>query len=186
MRPGDPRRDDVLDLLANYTPADSEQADLRDDFINFVTGTPDCLSRECQPMHLTASGIIVTADGSHVLLNFHKRGQFWVQFGGHIDPQDAGIVAAATREVFEESGLALDPLPGIVNLDRHELSAAFSCGTHWDVQFICVADAPNDQAQASDESDEIRWFAVNDLPVVDKSVQRLIDAAVSRVRGQSA
>ena len=76
-----------------------------------------------------------------LLLCFHRKGLFWVQTGGHIEPGDHSVPVAALREAREEAGLtALSLIPGVLDLDRHELGAAFGpCRTHWDVGFAALA-----------------------------------------------
>lgn len=59
--------------------------------------------------HLTVSGFVSAED--HTLLHFHASNAMWLPPGGHIDP-DEDPVAAVLREVREETGLAVDVLPG--------------------------------------------------------------------------
>jgi len=40
-----------------------------------------------------------------VLLGLHAKAKLWLQMGGHIDADDAGIAGAALRESVEESGI---------------------------------------------------------------------------------
>lgn len=101
----------------------------------------------------------------HVLLCFHRKGQFWVQFSGHIESKDASVAEAAQREAREESGIGNLVLlsPAIVDLDRHDLHAEFSCTAYWDVGFA-AAITPDAEISVSDESDDVRWFPINELP----------------------
>ena len=57
------------------------------------------------PGHVTASGLVLSPDGSSVLLVLHRRLGRWLQPGGHLEPGDPDIAAAARREVREETGL---------------------------------------------------------------------------------
>ena len=61
------------------------------------------------PGHLTASALVLDATGEHVLLTLHPRVGAWVSLGGHIEPEDGTVLAAASREAYEESGIAGSP-----------------------------------------------------------------------------
>ena len=149
----------------------------RDSYLSFATaGGVNVFKREGGPEHVTASCFVFSPDLERVLLCFHRKGQFWVQFGGHLEPQDASVADAALREAREESGIANLTLrsEAIVDLDRHELHGGFSCAAHWDVGFVALAAADVDVA-VSDESEDVRWFPTTALPaeVPDNFAARL-------------
>ncbi|MGV8858147.1 NUDIX hydrolase [Rhodoglobus sp.] len=171
--------DDFLTSLAAL-PA----SPVRESYLSFVTaGGSDVLKRDGGPEHVTASCFVFSPDFERVLLCFHRKGQFWVQFGGHIEPQDASVADAALREAREESGITDLTLRSdvIADLDRHELHGGFACAAHWDVGFVAVA-APDVDFAASEESEDVRWFPTNALPaaVPDNFPARL--AAVTTLR----
>ncbi|PCN47460.1 NUDIX hydrolase [Curtobacterium sp. 'Ferrero'] len=124
------------------------------------------LRREGGPEHLTASCFVFSPDLEQTLLCLHRKGGFWVQFGGHLEPDDRDLADTARREAREESGIAdLELLDGrIVDVDRHDLHDGFGrCAAHWDVGFVALVD-PSAATAASDESDDVRWFPVGALP----------------------
>ena len=136
------------------------ESGLRDAYLRFLTTAGDAsLRRDGGPEHVTGSCFVFSPDFDQVLLCFHRKGKFWVQFGGHIEPQDVSVAAAAQREAREESGIGGLVLlsPAIMDLDRHELHAGFSCTAHWDVGFAAVAN-PDTAISVSDESEDVRWF----------------------------
>ncbi|MEE2521977.1 NUDIX domain-containing protein [Pseudarthrobacter sp. J75] len=138
----------------------------RDSYLKFVESAGDAaLRREGGPEHVTGSCFVFSPGFDQVLLCFHRKGQFWVQFGGHIELQDANVAEAAQREAREESGISGLRLlsTDIVDLDRHELHSGFSCKAHWDVGFAALAD-PGTSTSVSEESEDVRWFNVNELP----------------------
>lgn len=138
----------------------------RDGFESFVRAHGDAaLRRDGGPEHLTASCFVLSPDLRKVLLCLHRKGRFWVQFGGHLEPGDRSLADAARREAREESGIAdLDLLDeSIADLDRHDLHGGFACAAHWDVGFVAVVD-PTRTTTASNESDDVRWFALDALP----------------------
>ncbi|MBA8990628.1 8-oxo-dGTP pyrophosphatase MutT (NUDIX family) [Curtobacterium pusillum] len=152
--------DDVNAALAATTDPQ------RDRFTLFVEERGEAaLWREGGPEHLTASCFVFSPDLASVLLCLHRKGRFWVQLGGHLEPGDETLADAARREAREESGIAeLDLLDAAAaDLDRHELNGGFSCAAHWDVGFVALVD-PTATTAASDESDDLRWFTLDALP----------------------
>ncbi|MEW1821842.1 NUDIX domain-containing protein [Arthrobacter sp. NPDC080031] len=143
------------------------ESESRDAYLHFVNLAENAaLRRDGGPQHVTGSCFVFSPEFDRVLLCFHRKGQFWVQFGGHIESEDASVAEAAQREAREESGI--DDLvllsPAIVDLDRHDLHGGFSCTAHWDVGFAATAD-PDAEIVVSDESEDVRWFPINELPV---------------------
>lgn len=152
--------------LAGWTPLTAFDRDLFDDYVAFTADPATTLRETSTAAHLTASALVFDDDLAHVLLCFHRKGQFWVQFGGHIEPEDESLFAAAEREAIEESGVReLTALsPGPVDLNRHALAAAFgTCRVHWDVGFAFTAPRTA-KIVTSDESDDVAWWPVDALP----------------------
>ncbi|GLI26828.1 NUDIX hydrolase [Agromyces rhizosphaerae] len=169
--------DDIEATLRTWHPIDPDTAALRERYLAFVVDRgADAVRREGGREHLTASAFVFSPDLRNVLLCFHRKGQFWVQVGGHVEAADATVAAGALREAREESGLhELSPLdPGRpggrsnghapADLHRHELSSRFGhCTAHWDVGYAFTA-AADATPTVSDESDDVRWWPVHDLP----------------------
>jgi 8-oxo-dGTP pyrophosphatase MutT (NUDIX family) len=90
------------------------------------------------PGHFTASGFVVSPDGSALLLIHHRRLDRWLQPGGHIDPEDVSPIAAAAREVLEETGITTEPIrPDLIDLDIHPIPprAPEPAHEHFDLRF---------------------------------------------------
>ncbi len=171
-------REDARDLLSAWTPPDAEQSALREEYLAHLDAYELAMSRDNSPGHLTASAVVLDADGTRTLLTLHPRVGRWLQLGGHLEPGDGGVRDAALREVREESGIqdvtvSAQPL----RLDRHALTCSGGPSVHWDVQFLAVV--PTDaQAVMSAESDDLRWFPLDALPAgTDPSVLALVHAA---------
>lgn len=166
--PADPRTVALADTLSTWAPRAEHLQTLRAEYLAYLAyladgGTAD---RDASPQHLTASTFVLSPDLRHVLLCYHRKGQFWVQLGGHVEPGDASVAAAAAREAHEESGLTTLQLAGLapVDLDRHGLGDGFGrCAVHWDVGYVALA--PTDSVTVvSDESDDVAWWPVDALP----------------------
>jgi 8-oxo-dGTP pyrophosphatase MutT (NUDIX family) len=90
--------------------------------------------------HLTASALVVDPQRGKVLLCLHGRIRKWVQMGGHCEPEDATLSAAALREVREESGidgLAISAEP--IELDVHPVRCKYGPSEHFDVRYAVLA-----------------------------------------------
>ncbi|WP_017603579.1 NUDIX hydrolase [Nocardiopsis alkaliphila] len=176
-------REDAQAVLTAWGAPDSAQEALRTSYLEHLEAHPDAMWRTCLPGHLTASSAIVSADGTRVALVLHRVHRMWLQTGGHCEMADTSLVGAALREAGEESGISdITMLAEPVRLDRHPVP----CGGgshHLDVQFAAVA--PNDAVlvRDPDESADLAWFPVEELPEpTDDSVRDLVRAAVDAVR----
>ena len=175
--PDDTAADLVRELDAWVAP-DDRQDELRREYRELVRRRGvAALRRDGGPAHVTASCFVFSADLDATLLCFHRKGQFWVQTGGHLEPGDPTAADAALREACEESGLTdLTLVAGVLDLDRHDLSGRFgSCRTHWDIGFAALAGRA-EVPRTSDESEQVGWFPVDALPapLADRVESRVV------------
>ncbi len=130
------------------------------------------------PGHLTASAFVVSPEGDAVLLIFHKKLGIWVQPGGHVEPTDASLAAAACREVAEEVGLTLtlNAVDPIFDVDIHAIPARKNepPHEHFDVRFCFQS--PTRSIKTNDEVVDARWapFTQIDQLTTDESVLRAV------------
>ncbi|MBQ1093156.1 NUDIX hydrolase [Streptomyces sp. B93] len=167
--------DDAVLVLKGY----EGQPELRQTYLDHLAGHPDGLWKSCGDGHITASALVIDPPRGRVLLTLHRKLRMWLQMGGHCEPSDGTLAAAALREGTEESGIAgLGLLPGgPVRLDRHHTP----CAWHLDVQYAAIA-PPGALETISDESLDLRWFAYDEVAAVaDDSVVRLLEATRARL-----
>lgn len=117
------------------------------------------LRRQGEHAHLTASALVFDADAHHVVLVHHAKLGGWVQPGGHLEEGDASFLAAAQREVSEETGLAPEGAPPAApaRITEHALTGG-RCLAHVDVLFGFFVATGSPLAPGS------RWFPVDALP----------------------
>jgi len=173
---------DALALLRAWTPPDPAQGWVRRRFVAHLEAHPDGLRRRCFPDHVTASTLILSADGERVLLTLHAKARAWFQMGGHCEDTDTTLVGAALREAVEESGVpGLEPDPLPVHLSAHPVPFCDPRGVvhHLDVRFLAVA-PPGAEHAVSDESLDVRWWPWDDLPTEDEDIHELVRLARAR------
>lgn len=183
-----PRLRDLLNLLDRHVPLDEREAEHVARCVNLarsgLEARLDPFSRRCfEPGHFTASSFVLSPDASAVLLILHAKLGFWMQPGGHVDPEDADILTAARREVLEETGLRdvrlLGPI-SLLDVDVHPIPAhaAEPAHEHFDIRFLFRS--PERALIDSDEVLGARWVPLPEVEAIrsDASVTR----AVSRIR----
>jgi 8-oxo-dGTP pyrophosphatase MutT (NUDIX family) len=173
---------DALAVLEGWSAPDPAQEARRREYVDHLRARPDGLAKSCFPDHLTAGALVLSHDGSEVLLNLHRKARRWFAFGGHLEPEDDTLAGAALREGTEESGLpdlVVDPVP--VHLSLHEVGFCDPRGTvrHFDVRFLARLGATSDPV-VSDESLDLRWFPVDDVPTDEPDMLDLIRLARER------
>ncbi|MEU5912999.1 NUDIX domain-containing protein [Micromonospora sp. NPDC047527] len=173
---------DATALLDGWQPTSPGAATARDRTLALLATGPAAMSRQHLPGHVTASALVVDPTGSRVLLCLHTKLSCWVQLGGHCEPEDSALAAAALREATEESGIAglrIDPVP--IDVDIHPVRCQGG-SLHYDVRFAVLA-PPGAVEQVSDEADELGWFPPDRLPEpLAGGTARLVAPALTALR----
>lgn len=166
---------DARAVLDAWQAPDAQQEALRQQYLAFLDAHPDAMWRTCRDGHLTASALVVDESRRRVLLTLHPKVGRWLQLGGHCERDDVALLEAVRREVREESGIdevRLSAAP--MRLDRHPVPCGARPSEHLDLQYLAVV-ADDAEIIISDESDDLRWFAVEELPTgLDASVRALV------------
>jgi 8-oxo-dGTP pyrophosphatase MutT (NUDIX family) len=163
--PGPDPRAALVEALRGHAPADAEEARDREQILAFVCRHERPFDRAIREGHLTGSAIIVSADGSQVVLLHHRKLDRWLQPGGHGDPGETTGEQVALREAFEETGipgLALHAsAPRPLDVDVHDIPAHGDepAHQHLDLRYLVVAPAGAAVAPELAEMHEIRWVA---------------------------
>ncbi|HEV7909394.1 MAG TPA: NUDIX hydrolase [Pseudonocardiaceae bacterium] len=173
---------DAVSVLSGWTPADREQEALRQAYLGFLAAREDACLRSCEAGHITASALVLDATGERALLTLHPRVGRWLQLGGHCEPTDVSLLAAAMREATEESGitgLRIEPQP--VHLDVHPITCSLGVPTrHFDVRFLVRAPI-GAQPVRSAESIDLQWWPLDALPSNVDDLVPMIEAALGRL-----
>ncbi len=135
--------------------------------------SPEPFSREqYSPGHFTASGFVVPPGRDAFLLVWHQKIGAWLQPGGHFEVGDPEPLAAARREVAEETGmigltLARD---GLFDVDVHAFPARGDDPEHlhFDLRFLFLAPV----RAIAGGSEQWRWVPLTDVLDMDESLAR--------------
>jgi 8-oxo-dGTP pyrophosphatase MutT (NUDIX family) len=134
--------------------------------------------------HVTASAWILSNDHSKALLTYHAKLQRWFQLGGHIEPTDANIYDASTREAIEESGLKTITLVSkdIFDIDVHLIPVSktgFPAHWHFDIRFLFKT--IDQSLTISSESEDLQWVPLDKIEELtqSESVLRMVRKTIS-------
>ena len=158
-------RASLIKQLNAYRNRYPQEASIADRFVQFVDTYTDCFERSQLSGHVTGSAWLTNAAGTHVLLTHHRKLNRWLQLGGHADG-DSDVLAVATREAVEESGITsiATVKTDLFDIDIHEIPARGSEPRHfhYDVRFASKVEG-NEQFAVSGESHALEWVEIAKL-----------------------
>jgi 8-oxo-dGTP pyrophosphatase MutT (NUDIX family) len=174
-------RSQLIEALQQHSAFDVHEAIMLQQMIDFVQKTPGAYHRENLEGHLTASGWIVNADLSKVLLLHHAKLGKWLQPGGHADG-NKNLIEVVRAELQEETGITGFANPQLFDIDIHTIPARGDVPQHlhYDVRFLVQIDEAQ-SIQRNEESNELAWFpvqavmALNNESSISRMVQRTIE-----------
>ena len=161
-------------LVDGHRPADPREAASKRTFLDELGRLPRPCDRHADPVHVTASAIVVGPRGT--VLHVHRRLGRWMQPGGHLDEGEPPG-HAALREGTEETGLPLEHPAGgprMIHVDVHEAAERH---VHLDLRYLVLA--PDlDPAPPAGESQQVRWFSWDEAEkVADEALVGALRAA---------
>jgi 8-oxo-dGTP pyrophosphatase MutT (NUDIX family) len=171
------RTSHLRELLAGYRPGDSKDAADHAAMMALLDVGEVALRRaNFVPGHFTASAFVLDPNNELLLIHHDKLGM-WLQPGGHIEPGDSDIIAAARRELHEEVGIVGAALvtPGIFDVDVHHIPAhgAEPAHAHFDVRFLFRSARAFGTAT---DAHDARWVPLGEVSATqsDASVMRAV------------
>jgi len=169
---------DLARLVGEHAPADELEGLAKTRFLAELTRLQDPCNQSADPVHVTASALVVGPRGT--LLHLHRRLRRWLQPGGHVE-EDETPAEAARREMREETGLeGTDPGPDpvLLRLDVHPAALGH---THLDLCYLLLV-GDVDPRPGPGESTAVRWFGWPEAEAVaDAGLAGAIRAAHRRL-----
>ena len=155
--------------LERYRPWNEQEERDRAELLRRLRSGEALYTRDNAAGHLTASAWVVSPDLTQVLMAYHNLYDSWSWLGGHADG-DRDLLAAAVREVREESGLtAVRPVTPsiysveILTVDGHEKRGVYvSSHLHLNVTYLLEADPADPVRCKPDENSRVGWFGLEE------------------------
>ena len=158
----------VAEVIRAHVAADAREEADRCAMLRLAAELERPTSREQPRAHFTASAFVVDETCERTCLVAHAKLGRLLQPGGHVEPTDLSLEAAALREAHEETALELDfhpTAPRPFDLDIHEIPERPDEPAHFhlDVRYLLVGRGEPCEGAA--------WYAIGTTG--DGSVDRL-------------
>ncbi len=134
------------------------------------------------PGHVTCTAAVLHPTEPLVLFMHHHRLNRWLLPGGHVEPDDASLSAAAAREALEETHvqLARQFESRLVGIDVHGIPPKRSEPYHLHHDLIWCFRAASDVIETTDEAPSVAW--VDDARWDELGIAESIRNAIRRSR----
>lgn len=170
---------ELVEAITATNPEDERELSFRREMLELASSEGDPTSRDhFAPGHFTASGFVLSPDGTSMLLIHHGKLNRWLQPGGHIDPEDRSIFEAIRRELREETGVTELELVGggLFDLDVHVIPARKGDPDHKHFDLRALFRASTLEIAAGSDAVAAKWVPLEEVSQLesDESVMRAV------------
>lgn len=156
--------------IQNYKPYNEQEQKDQQTMLNYLDTFEDCLTRDNEFGHFTASCWAVNPEKTKVLMIYHNIYQSWAWTGGHADGED-DLLGVAIREVKEETGVqhvkVLEPeifSLEIVTVDGHvKKGKHVSSHVHLNLTYLLEVDENEILKSKPDENSGVKWVDLEEV-----------------------
>ncbi len=181
--------------IRDYIPVNEQEARDREQMLAFMLNHPNCLDRENQIAHFTASIWTVNRGRTKTLMVYHNIYDSWSWIGGHADGEE-DLRAVALRELQEETGVQHASLvsPEMFSLETLTVDGHIKKGKyvpshlHFNVTYLAEVDEGETLIVNEAENKAVKWWtfeealrASTEVWMVDRVYKKLIEKCNGRV-----
>ncbi|MFE6456674.1 NUDIX domain-containing protein [Streptomyces cinereoruber] len=121
-----PSSSGIRKTIETYLDRHPEERDALAELLAVLEQPVDVTARTTLPGHVTCSAVVIDRRGRVLHIRHRATGGLLLTPGGHVEPEDRTLLAAALREVSEEAGIA----PGALCLTRQMLGSPIDIDVH--------------------------------------------------------
>lgn len=170
--------DMIIRALRAHTPVDERERESVAAFLSTVPSLAEPFDEHADPVHVTASAIVVSDNGDKVALHLHKRMGMWLQPGGHVE-RGEDPAGAALREAHEELGVSARHHGDGALLFHVDVHPGPKGHTHLDLRYLVRA-PEGPLVPGEGESPDALWFTWEDaMAIADAGLVGALQAARS-------
>ena len=174
-------------IVSAFEPGtDGAAAKSRDLILDLLNHTAQPFSRDqFEPGHITCTALVRHPHSDAVLFMHHHRLHRWLLPGGHVEPEDASLSAAAAREAVEETFVQLDPAVEtfLASVDVHGIPPKKQEPFHLHHDLIWCFRAASQRIETTEEAPQVLWASETDWDRLE--VAESIRQCVRRISGRA-
>ncbi len=152
---------DAAELVQRFDPgADGAARKSQELVLGLLRQSSAPFSRnQFAPGHITCTALVLHPTQPLVLMMHHHRLHRWLLPGGHVEPEDISLAAAAAREAMEETNVRIDAgVPSVLaGIDVHGIPPKKQEPYHLHHDLIWFFRAVSEKIETSDEAPRVMW-----------------------------
>lgn len=161
--------DELKKQIERYVPYNEQEEKDKEIILKYMNTFDDCLTRQNELGHFTASSWVVNKERTKVLMIYHNIYKSWAWTGGHSDGE-SNLLDVAIREVQEETGVKnVKPITDdifsleIICVNGHIKKGKYvSSHVHLNITYLLEADENEELKIKEDENSGVKWVDINE------------------------
>lgn len=163
----------LKEQIQNYKPYNEQERKDKQTMLKYLNIFDDCLTRNNEFGHFTASSWAVNKERTKVLMIYHNIYQSWTWTGGHADGE-SDLLNVAIRELKEETGVQNVKIlnPHIFSLEipvveGHVKNGKYvSSHVHLNLTYLLEVNENEVLRMKPDENSGVKWVDLQDIEKV--------------------